>query len=214
MTDVIVVGAGGHAAEIDEYICYGSKKSRFKVIGFIDDNETSYNKYQFSAPYLGNIKDHDIQNDKYYIIGIANLSYRKSIVANLLGKGARFVTFIHDIAYVSPSAKIGVGVVIAPYANVGPNVVIGDFTLLNARTSIGHDSIVGSHNFISPNVSLSGHTSIGDENLFGINSATIPGVQIGSRNKIAAGMVVDLTVKDDSVIFHRFKEKVIAIQKP
>lgn len=213
MKEVIIIGAGGHAAEIDEYIRFGSKDSEMTVVGFIDDNENSYKKYQFSAPYLGNIHEHVVANDKYYIIGIANLAYRKPIVDKFLTKGGKFLTFVHAVAYVSPSAKIGDGVVIAPYVNIGPNVVIGNFTLLNARASIGHDTIIGAHNFISPNVSFSGNTRVGDENLFGVNSATIPGITIGSRNKIAAGMVVDKPVENDSVVFHRFKEKVIAVQK-
>jgi bifunctional N-acetylglucosamine-1-phosphate-uridyltransferase/glucosamine-1-phosphate-acetyltransferase GlmU-like protein len=78
---------------------------------------------------------------------------------------------------------------------------------------MGHDTVVGNYNFISPNVCFSGFTEVGDENLFGINSATIPGIKVGHRNKIAAGMVLDTNVLDDAVVFYRFKEKVIAVPK-
>ena len=122
------------------------------------------------------------------------------------------LSFIATLMY-HESAQIGKGVVIAPYANVGPNVKIGEFTFLNSRSSIGHDTVVGKYNFISPNVCFSGFTVIGDENLFGINSATIPGIKIGSRNKIAAGIVLDKNVGDDSVVFYRYKEKIIAVPK-
>ncbi|MBT1700509.1 acetyltransferase [Fulvivirgaceae bacterium PWU4] len=215
--EVIIIGAGGHAAEIDEYIAFAgfdrSKTPAFKVAGFIDDNPASYARYKLSAPFLGSIREHVIQKDKQYVMGIANLAYRRPIVERFLAEGARFATVIHPVAYVSPSAKIGTGVVIAPYVNIGPNVEVGDFTLLNARVSLGHDSAVGQHNFISPNVSFSGFTKVGDDNLFGINSATIPGITVGNRNKIAAGMVLDKSVEDDTVVFYRFKEKVIATQK-
>jgi sugar O-acyltransferase (sialic acid O-acetyltransferase NeuD family) len=215
MKEIIIIGAGGHAAEIDEYILYNQKSgiSDYSVIGFLDDNPLSYNKYCFSAPFLGNIQEHCIRKDVFYVIAIANIEYRKPIVNRFLNEQATFCTIVHNTSYVSPSAKIGVGVVLAPYANVGPNAVIGDFTLVNARASIGHDSTIGLNNFISPNVSFSGNTMVGDDNLFGINSATIPGIQIGSRNKVAAGMIVDKNIEDDSVVFHRFKEKVIAILK-
>jgi UDP-3-O-[3-hydroxymyristoyl] glucosamine N-acyltransferase len=135
------------------------------------------------------------------------------IVNQFLEMGANFITLIHTTAYVSPSAKIGLGVVIAPFSNIGPNVEIGDFTIINSRASMGHDSKIGKHNFITPNVCFSGYTNVGDENLFGINCATIPEIKIGSRNKIAAGMIVDKNIEDDTVVFHRFKEKIIAIQK-
>jgi sugar O-acyltransferase (sialic acid O-acetyltransferase NeuD family) len=216
MIQIIIIGAGGHAAEIDEYLLHTNKlkdADEYKVVGFIDDNAAGYDAYQFSAPYLGTIKEHVVNPDAFYIMGIANLAYRRIIIEDFLAKGASFHTFIHPLAYVSPSAKIGHGVVVAPYVNIGPNVTIGNYTLINSRASMGHDTKVGDYNFITPNVCFSGFTTIGDENLFGINSASIPGISIGSRNKIAAGMIIERDIEDDTTYFHRFKEKVLAIPK-
>ena len=215
MQKVIIIGAGGHAAEIDEYIRYSRAKSTgsfFDIAGFIDDNPDSYKAYQFSAPFLGSIKDHQVRQDVEYLIGIANLEHRRRITELLLAKNARFASFVHPDIYLSASATIGQSVIIAPNVNIGPNVIIGDFTLINSRCSLGHDTRIGMYNFISPNVCFSGFTSIGDENLFGINSATIPGIHVGNRNKIAAGMVLDKPVGDDTTVFHRFKERVIAVK--
>jgi acetyltransferase EpsM len=50
--------------------------------------------------------------------------------------------------------------------------------------------VIGSFNFISPQVALSGHTIIGDENMIGVNSCTIPGIKVGSNNVIAAGTII------------------------
>jgi len=216
MKDVIIIGAGGHAAEIDDYIKYSQSvtgKRELNVIGFLDDNPDNYASYMLSAPLLGGIKDHKVVPGQAYIIGIANLKYRRLFVERFLAEGAVFVSFIHPSAYVSESATVGEGSIVGPNANLGPNVKIGNYTLINSRCSMGHDTIVGDFNFISPNVCFSGFTSVGSDNLFGINSATIPGISVGNRNKIAAGMVLDNNVGDDSVVFHRFKEKVIAIPK-
>ncbi len=213
---IIIIGAGGHSAEIDDYFDYAAKKNPafdLALHGYIDDNPDSYAKYKFSAPFLGNIQSHEVQKDCYYIMGIANLQYRRPIIEKFAARGASFITFIHPDSYISKSSTIGNGVVIAPGVNIGPNVSIDDFTLVNARSSIGHDSKVGKYNFICPNVCFSGFTVVGEENLFGINSASIPGIVVGSRNKIAAGMVLDKNVGDDEVVFYRFKEKVIAIPK-
>ena len=216
MKDVIIIGAGGHAAEIDDYIKYSQSvtgKRELNVIGFLDDNPDNYAGYRLSAPLLGGIKDHKVVPGQAYIIGIANLKYRRLFVERFLNEGAVFVSFIHPSAYVSESATVGEGSIVGPNANLGPNVKIGNYTLINSRCSMGHDTVVGDFNFISPNVCFSGFTSVGNDNLFGINSATIPGISVGNRNKIAAGMVLDNNVGDDSVVFHRFKEKVIAIPK-
>ena len=216
MQKIIIIGAGGHSAEIDDYFQYAKKKNpdfKMEIKGFIDDNSQSYQQYDFTAPFLGGIKSHDIQPDCFYIMGIANLQYRRPITEIFLTKGALFTNFIHPDAYISASSSIGNGVVIAPGVNIGPKVVIGDFTLINSRSSMGHDTKVGRYNFICPNVCFSGFTIVGDGNLFGINSATIPGILVGNRNKIAAGMVLNKNVGDDEVIFYRFKEKVMAIPK-
>ena len=216
MKEVIIIGAGGHAAEIDDYIKYSQSvtgKRELNVIGFLDDNPGNYASYRRSAPLLGGIKDHKVVPGQAYIIGIANLKYRRLFVERFLNEGAVFVSFIHPSAYVSESATVGEGSIVGPNANLGPNVKIGNYTLINSRCSMGHDTVVGDFNFISPNVCFSGFTSVGNDNLFGINSATIPGISVGNRNKIAAGMVLDNNVGDDSVVFHRFKEKVIAVPK-
>jgi len=216
MTEIIIIGAGGHGAELDEYIQYSNRLKgvdEYNVIGFLDDNPDKYANYSLSAPLLGGVRDHTVRHDCAYLMGIANLKYRKRFVEQYLELGAVFVSLIHPSAYISPSSTIGKGVVIAPMANIGPNVKIGDFTLVNSRCSLGHDTHLGKYNFICPNVCFSGFTTIGDENLFGINSATIPGIKVGNNNKIAAGMVLDKNVGNDEVVFYRFKEKVIALPK-
>lgn len=216
MHRIIIIGTGGHSAELDDYISLSKANNPsfpWEILGYLDDNPQAYETYTFSAPFLGSIRDHVVQTDCMYMMGIANLKYRRTIIERFLSEGAEFATFIHPTATVSPSAKIGKGVVLALHVNVGPNVVIGDYTLINSRCSIGHDTQLGKFNFISPNVCFSGFSRVGDENLFGINSATIPQIDIGSRNLIMAGMVIDKNVGDDQTVFYRFKEKVIAIPK-
>jgi sugar O-acyltransferase (sialic acid O-acetyltransferase NeuD family) len=216
MKKVIIIGSGGHGAELDDYIRFSNRNpdtEKIDVIGFIDDNPENYNAYKFSSPLLGSIINHRIFKDALYIIGIANLNHRRTIAESFKNAGASFMTFIHPTAMVSPSSTMGEGNVIAPLVNIGPNVSIGNFNLLNARTSLGHDTSLGDFNFISPNCSFSGHTTIGDENLFGINSATIPKITIGNRNKIMAGMVADKSLGNDSTLFYRYKEKIIAYPK-
>lgn len=216
MKKVIIVGSGGHGAELDDYIRYGNeigKGEALEILGYLDDNPDNYLRYQFSAPLLGTIEDHKTRSDCSYIIGIANLKYRREIVESFLDKGAKFISYVHPESFVSKSATIGTGTVISYHCNIGPNAKVGDFTLVNARASISHDSRVGKYNFIGPNVCLSGFTTVGHENLFGINSATIPKIEIGNRNKIAAGMTLDKNVGDDSTVFYKIKERIMAIPK-
>jgi len=212
MKQIIIIGAGGHAAEIRDYIMHFNQATPhepIEVIGYLDDDKNNYLKYEYPEPYLGSIKEYVPARDVLYVMGIANLAYRRPIIERFLQAGAEFISLIHPTALVSPTAKIGSGVVISHNASVGPKVVIGDYCVLNSRCTIGHDSILGKYNFISPQVAISGSTVIGDENMIGTNACTIPGISIGNNNKIAAGMVVYRPVGDNETVLFRYKERLI-----
>lgn len=213
MEKLIIIGSGGHAAELRDYIGHINKQNPEKEInveGFIDDNRSGYDHYAFEEPFLGTIEDHKVREEVKYLMGIANIAYRRPIIERFLDKGASFTTLIHPSAQISPSAIIGEGVVISHNVSVGPKAEIGNYNMINSRATIAHDTRIGNYNFISPQVALSGNTTIGDENLLGTNSVTIPGMKVGSRNKIGAGMIVYKPVGDDETVFFRYKERIIA----
>ena len=212
MKKVIIIGAGGHAAELVDYIDYinnSSENLKFEVFGLIDDIKDNYNHYEYNHAYLGTIDDHVIDKNINYLMAIVDSSTRKMIVEKFKSKGAQFTELIHPTALISDSAIIGEGVVISHNVSIGPKVVIGAFNVLNSRSTIGHDSIIGDYNFISPQVAIGGFVKIADENLLGTNSCIIPNIKIGNNNKIAAGMVLDKPINDNEIIFYRFKEKLI-----
>jgi acetyltransferase EpsM len=190
--EIIIVGAGGHAAELIDYIRVWNqlKKEKIEVKGLLDDNQSNHDHYNFAAPFLGSISSHNVDESAYYLMGIANIEFRKKIVLDLLEKGAKLTGFIHPSAEISPSAVIEEGVVISRNSTVGPLAKIGRHTIVNSRCTIGHDSNIGEFNFISPLCAISGNTEIGDNNLIGTNVVTVPGVKIGNGNKIGAGVVL------------------------
>ncbi len=217
MKKVIIVGAGGHAAELVDYMIYMNQSSNadqdWDVLGLIDDSESNYDAYDYNFPYLGAINDHIVNSDATYIMGIANMKYRRNIIEQLIEKGAQFTNLIHPTALISPSAKIGIGCVISHNVSVGPKAIIRDFNLINSRCTIGHDSKIGNYNFLSPQVVTGGFAEMGDENFIGTNAAILPAIILGNHNTIAAGMIVDRKVEDNATVFHRFKEKVTIISQ-
>lgn len=204
MKNIILVGAGGHAAELVDYITHFNKVAtagkQLNLIGLIDDDYSNYSNYNYSQPYLGTIQNHDMVSDAEYLMGIANLNFRKQIIEEFESKGAVFSGFIHPNAQISPSSMIGNGVVISHNASVGPKVKIGNHTIINSRTTVGHDTEIGEFNFISPICALSGNTKIGNGNMLGTNVITIPGVQIGDDNKIGAGVVLFFNLESNQTV--------------
>lgn len=212
MDKIIIVGSGGHAAELRDYINHNNNArpaDRIEVLGYIDDDKSTYEHYGFAEPYLGNIQGHEVRPDAKYLMGIANLAYRKTIIETLESKGAKFRGLIHPTAIISPSATIHPTTVISHNASVGAKANIGAYNMLNSRCTIGHDTEMGDYNFISPQVAISGNTQIGDENLIGTNACTIPRIKIGNKNKIAAGMIIYKPVDNDSTVLFRHKERLV-----
>ena len=212
MKKLILIGSGGHAAELRDYIRHNNQRpdrESIEVLGYIDDDSSSYEHYGFQEPFLGDIQNHSIRHDCKYLMAIANLKYRKPIIEKFLQQGAKLTGFIHPTAIISPSAEIHPTVVISHNASVGPKVRIGRFNMLNSRCTIGHDTIIGEFNFISPQVALSGNTKIGNENLLGTNVATIPGVEIGNRNVIGAGTIVFRSIDNDKTVVPGAKPRIL-----
>jgi len=212
MKNIIIIGSGGHAAEIRDYINHHNSArpaDRWSVLGFLDDNQDSYQHYNFAEPFLGSIKNHEVNKSAWYIMGIANLAYREGIIQQFEKNGARFTGLIHPTAIISPSCQIGEGTVISHNASVGAKAVLGKFNMLNSRCTIGHDTQMGDYNFISPQAAISGNTKIGNGNLLGTNCCTIPSMTIGNNNKVAAGMVIYKPVGDNETVMFRHKERLV-----
>lgn len=213
MEKIVIIGAGALAAEIAGFILDSNSKKGsedYFITGFLDDNEENYHKYSLKSPLLGSVFSYKPKSDEKLIIGIADIPIRKRVVSYFIRLGASFTNFVHPWSITFDSSRMGIGNVIMPYTLIGPNAVLGDYNLVNSRVVLGHDSIIGNNNTFFPSTGISGSTIIGDNNLFGVNSATLPGISIGSNNKISAGMVVERKLKDDMIVFHRFKERVIA----
>jgi len=215
MRNVVIIGSGAHAAEIESYILDNNRLNcEINIIGFVSENNELHQKYSLISPFLGSefnskFKRRDIE----IILGFSNIKGRTLAIEKYKREGYKFATFIHHTSYIFHSAKIGEGCIICPYCQIGPNVSIGNFNTLNNKVNVGHDTILGENNVISPNVGFSGNTKIENNNFFSINSATIPNVKIGSNNVIAPNMVVEKNIDSDSTYFHRYKETVLAIPK-
>tara|TARA_Y100000741_G_scaffold192266_1_gene146372 strand:+ start:537 stop:1190 length:654 start_codon:yes stop_codon:yes gene_type:complete len=216
--NLIIIGTGAAAAELTVFINDSQKmnKTNFKIKGYLDlksSKKKFWKKYSLSSPFLGSPESYKFNSKEKYILSISDILVRNKIITFLKNKKIRLENFIHHTAIVSNTAKIGNGNIIYPYCLIGPKAKIGNFNFLNSSVAIGHDSKVGDNNIFSPNCCIAGHSEIGQSNFFGLNSAVIPSKKIGNKNKIQAGMIVDKDLKNNEVIFHRFKEKINIITK-
>ena len=219
MRNVVILGSGSVAAEITFYITDNNlkveKDKQINIKGYIEYDyniEKFYNKYKFDAPLLGDIDAYIPANDEEVLICVSDISFRRKMINVLLEKKANIGSFIHHTVIIPKSADVGVGIIIYPFCIVEQYASIGDYNLITSYSFISHDCEVGNNNFFSTS-GLGGRVKVGDNNYFGIRSTVIPDVEIGNNNVIQAGMVVNKSIKDDTTVFYRYKEQVIAIPK-
>ncbi|MDB9720437.1 hypothetical protein OAA67_01025 [Winogradskyella sp.] len=219
MRNVIILGSGGVAAEITFYIednnAHGDINEKINILGYIDyadSIEAHYKKYNFSAPVLCDIDTYVPQKNEEVLIAIANPSDRNKMTRLLLQTGGKIGSFIHHSVIAPKQPNWGIGNIIFPFCILEQNAIIGNYNLLTSYSFISHDCVVGDNNFLST-AGLAGNVKVGNNNFFGIRATVIPGVEIGNNNLVQAGMIVDKNVKDDTTVFYRYKEKVLAIPK-
>ena len=97
---------------------------------------------------------------------------------------------IHDKAYVSTTAEIGMGTVVMAGAVVQAGSVIGRHCIINTGATVDHDCIIGDFAHIAPGVHLCGSVRVGEGALMGVGSCAIPGAKIKPWSLVRAGSVV------------------------
>jgi len=211
---LVIVGSGAVAAEITSFIedpQYGASYG-VEIKGYIDLNDDFQKKYEYKKPYLGTIDVYSPEESDVFVVAIGNITYRKENAKKIMAKGGKFINLIHPTCITASTAEMGEGNIVNPFSMIGPKVRMGNFNVITSYSFISHDCIIGDFNLFST-TGLCGHVEVGDDNTFNIRSTVIPHVKIGNRNLIQAGMIVEKDIDNDTTVFHRFKEKVIAIPK-
>jgi sugar O-acyltransferase (sialic acid O-acetyltransferase NeuD family) len=217
MIKIILVGSGGLAADLT--LLFENKPSdnnnNLSIVGYIDYDyniEKYWKRYHFDKPVLGDIDSCEIKEDEYFIIAIADVDFRKKMIDKLKQRGAKLINLIHPTSMVAKDLDMGEGNIIGPYCMIGHNTKMGNHNLLLAHSTIGHDCVIGDNNIFTASL-ITGHVKLQNDNYFGARSTVIPKLTLGNRNTIQAGMVLDKNINNDTVVFHRFKEKIMAISK-
>lgn len=130
--NLLILGAGQYgfvAKEVAEAM------GCFQKIDFLDDN---------NPIAIGKINDYEIFRKKYEaaIVAIGNSQIRLALLDNLKKCSYHIPTLIHPKSYVSPSAKIGEGCIVEPFAGIHTEVVIDLGCLLSMNCVVNHNAVI------------------------------------------------------------------------
>ena len=132
MKNLLIIGAGQYGMVAKEI---AESMKCFEKIDFVDDAS------DIAVGKLGDIEKLIHEYDSA-VVAIGNSELRLNLIKRLCEIGYEVPTLIHERAYVSPSAKIGMGSFIEPLAVVHTDVVVETGCIISAGVILNHNSTI------------------------------------------------------------------------
>lgn len=193
---IVVLGSGGHAAEVCAYVGQLADLSgAMQLLGCVDD----YGAPGFAGEItpLGGIQHlaelMRLHGNLRGITATGDNVLRRLLVARAEAVGAQPIawwTLVHPHASVGSAVEIGEGTCLAPGSIVTTRSRIGRHCILNVKASVSHDVTIGDFVNVNPGVVIAGGARIGDGCYIGAGATVIDRVKIGQGTVVGAGAVV------------------------
>jgi UDP-perosamine 4-acetyltransferase len=189
--NIVILGAGGHGRVVLDIL--RTAGGPHTPVGFIDADTTRAGTQLDGLPVLGpvnmlpRLRRQDVRGA---IVAIGDNRVRSSYADLVLQSDLELVNAIHPSAIISPTAKIGLNVVIAAGAIVSTDVHLADGAVVNTGAIVDHECRIGRAVHISPGVVLAGRVQVDEGAFIGIGARVIPCMKIGAHSTIGAGAVV------------------------
>lgn len=195
---LVVIGGGGHAKVVIEA---ARASGLWDVVGVVDASPSA-------APCLGvPVLGGDEILPRLLAEGIASAvlalggnALRERLGRHALDLGFELPAIIHPSALISPSAKIGKGVVVMARAVVGTETTVSDLAIVNTGAVLDHDNVLGRAAHVAPGCALAGNVSVGDRSLVGVGTAVRPLIRIGADVVVGAGSVIVADIPDGAFV--------------
>ena len=201
MKRLIIVGAGGFGREILSWaLDCEALQHEWRVSGFLDEKPLALEAFDCAYPIVGSPSNYLPAEDDVFVCAIGDPRTKLRVCAELLARGARFITLIHPSAIIGRNNKIGQGCVFCPGSLITTNVTLGDFVTLNASSSIGHDAVIGEGCTLSGHVDVTGFCSLGEGVFLGSHAVVLPSAKVGDYAIVGAGSVVLKKVKPGATV--------------
>jgi sugar O-acyltransferase (sialic acid O-acetyltransferase NeuD family) len=199
--ELILIGAGGHASVVAE----SAVAAGWRILGYLASEPTKEAKCgALQVPWLGSPEAPNPEGERLLAGGArlhAAAGDARFREACLLRFGAaRFATITHPGNWISPTATLGFGAYVGPFAVVNATAAIGAATIVNSGAVVEHGVQVGPCAHVAPRSVLAGLASVGARTLVGAGAVVLPFVSIGSDAVVGAGATVARDVPDGATV--------------
>ncbi|MBE5863911.1 MAG: acetyltransferase [Lachnospiraceae bacterium] len=193
MKDLIIIGAGGFGREVAWLVeRYNKVNPTWKLLGFLDDNESIQGKKMNGYEVLGKTDDASKYSEAYFVCAVGASKTRERIIEHVkqVHPHIKFATIIDPTAEFSEYVTFGEGTIICAHTIITVNISIGSHVIINLDCTIGHDSVLEDFVTLYPSVNLSGATRIKRVAELGTGMQIIQGKTIGEYSILGAGAIV------------------------
>lgn len=182
-----IFSSSDHAAMITYYF---QQEKDTHVLGYVID-DAFYGKDNFNdlpvQRFSTFLKEcNPSKTSIYSAIGYKSMRLRKDIYERLFAAGFNQPSYIHETAFIDPSAKLGRNCFIMPGVVIERNVIIGDNVMVWSNSTICHDTVVGSYCFIAANSVIGGNCKIGRSSFLGFASTIIQNTETDEETLLGA----------------------------
>jgi sugar O-acyltransferase (sialic acid O-acetyltransferase NeuD family) len=191
MSDIVVIGGGGHAKVIIGIL---KKMPEINIIGYTDkaDNGTV-----LGIPYLGTdrvLTELKYENERCSaVIGVGHLkpsNKRLEIYERILGLDFTLPSIVSPHAIINDPVDIGIGTVVFDGVVINPGVRIGKGSIINSNATIEHDCLIGDYVHIAPGATICGGVHIYNNSVIGAGATVIQNITIRDDILIGAGTTI------------------------
>jgi len=171
---LVVVGAGGHAANVTTV----AKANGYDIRAYVDNSKNG--QTLFDAPIIESIDDLGDYQEYVYAIAIGDNAAREKVFLALVQnyREIDFPSIVHPSADISSLSYLGDGCVLMPNVVVGGNTQVGNFCILGNQSCIAHDSIMSAFASLGPGAITGGSVQIGNRSAVGIGAVVDSNIQI------------------------------------
>ena len=193
---VVIIGAGGHGKVVLDIV---RAAGQFKPAGFVDADPALAGQVVAGLTVLGPpnlLPKLRQQRVSQVIVAIGDNRTRLRYIDLAREYGFELVNAIHPTAFVSPSAALGLNVVVAPHASVITEARVAGGAIVNTAAVVDHECVVGEGVHVGPGAVLAGRVRVGRGAFVGMGAKVIQCRAVGEFATVGAGAVVIEDVPD------------------
>ncbi len=199
---VIIFGAGGLGKVALEIF----KRNQIEVYCFLDDNKQLHGKEISDVQVMGSTEDEQflkiLGKNCEAFLAIDDNRLKKSLVKTLVGEyKAMPVNAIHDTAYISSTAQLGHGNLIAAGVFINADAKIGNHCILNTKAVVEYEAQINDFVQIGAGAIIGAGVVIGEGAFVGTGVNIVAGITIGKNARIGAGSLVMQNIAEGETVF-------------